>query len=116
MRVLHRHPDFAHLTTPKPHQNPSPYTFFIVAIYVSPDNIETFLDILRKTSYAGVVAENECFVLEVLHADDEPGVVRLVEGWTQSKEWCEQVQMKKPYYAPYLEKTEKMWIKPREYT
>lgn len=53
--------------------------------------------------------------MEVMQSADEPGVVRLVEGWTQSKEWCMEVQIKKPYYAPYVEETEKMWIKPRRF-
>lgn len=85
-----------------------------MTIYVAPSDVDSFLQVMKETSYAGVIREPECFIFEVLYDKNEPGVLRLIEGWTEGKDWCEQVQMKKPYYAPYMEKAEKMWIKPRE--
>lgn len=111
---LNRHNGFGHVTLPTRSINNPETTFFLTTIHIAPSDLTTFLSILKETSYADATRKSECFVFEVLHNNDEPGVVKLVEGWTQSKEWYETVHMKSPHYAPYIEATEKLWTKPRK--
>ncbi|KAE9381951.1 hypothetical protein N431DRAFT_425510 [Stipitochalara longipes BDJ] len=73
-----------------------------IKIVVSPENREAWL-VLFKQCFDHVVSEPECayFIL----GEEEPGVFRWTEAWTKDKEWITNVQMKKPYYEPYLKAT-----------
>lgn len=102
-----RQAGLGHLELPRPTKTPKDTTFFIVTIHINPTDLENFLKALKDSSYAGVADEKDCYILEVLHSEQEPGVVRLVEGWTQSKD--------KPPHEPYVGATEKFWIKPRKW-
>jgi len=84
-----------------------------VTIYIAPENVTKFLEILRP-AYEAVIAEPECTFFEVFIDPDQPGVIHWVEGWAKDKVWLLSVQMQKDYYKPYLAATEPMFIKDRE--
>ncbi|KAF9026021.1 hypothetical protein BDZ89DRAFT_1067863 [Hymenopellis radicata] len=86
-----------------------------VTITVATSSLAEFLKKL-PLSYNGVIVEPECTLFEVAHRDNpETGetTVRLFEAWTCTKEWFVNVQLKKPYYEPYIEATKPMWTKDR---
>ncbi|KAF2751192.1 hypothetical protein M011DRAFT_473700 [Sporormia fimetaria CBS 119925] len=83
-----------------------------VEITVAPENVDKFLEAL-KPCYEAVIAEEKCTFFEVFHSAENPGVFKFVENWDATVEWLMANQLNKPYYKPYLEATEPMWIKPR---
>ncbi|KAF2707230.1 hypothetical protein K504DRAFT_535755 [Pleomassaria siparia CBS 279.74] len=85
-----------------------------VHITIDPSNVEKFLEAL-KPGYEGVIAEPENTYFEVFHNPENPGEFKFVENWNGTKEWFMNVQMKKPYYEPYLAITEPMFIKERTF-
>ena len=85
-----------------------------VDITVAPENVDKFLGLL-KPCFELVVAEPECTFFEVFHDTENPGRFRFVENWSKDKEWFMTHQVTKEYYKPYLEATEPLWIKPREF-
>lgn len=62
-----------------------------------------------------VLAESECINLNMYQNVDDPTHFMLYETWT-SKDYFINVQLKKPYYKPYLAKTKQMWESPRKFT
>ncbi|UKZ80150.1 hypothetical protein TrVFT333_007907 [Trichoderma virens FT-333] len=84
-----------------------------VTVTIDPANVEKYMDFF-KPCYDLVIAEPECTFFEVYQSSDNPGELHWVENWSKSPQWFLEVQSKKPYYKPYLQVTEPMWIKPRE--
>ena len=115
LRVLNHNSDVRYLTPPKPTQNPSPYVYCIITFYLDPSNISPFIQIFKDTIYRPIANEPECFLLEVLQSEEEPGVVTVVQGFAESREWFSEVQAKRAYFGPYLEKTNPMHIRPRKF-
>lgn len=83
-------------------------------VTVAPENVDKFLAAF-KPCYEAVIAEPENTFFEVFQEADQPGHFRIVENWSKGKDWFMAVQLTKDYYKPYLEATESMWIKPREF-
>ena len=84
-----------------------------VTIQVAPHDVPAFLEALRPC-WAGCASEEENLFFDVFEDPETPGLFRFVELWSKDKEWFFDVQFKKPYYKPYLEKTVPMWIADRE--
>ncbi|KAJ4292673.1 hypothetical protein N0V90_009336 [Kalmusia sp. IMI 367209] len=83
-----------------------------VTFHIDPAKVPAFLEAL-KPAYDVVTAEPECIFFEVFQMPDKPGVFKFVEDWNASMEWL--VNLKKEYYKPYLEATEPLYLKPREF-
>lgn len=100
------------------HTLESPHAFHGTSLHiditVAPESVDKFLEIL-KPLFDLVAAEPECTFYEVFHDPDNPGHFRFVENWSKDKEWFMAHQLTKEYYKPYLEGTEPLWIKPREF-
>lgn len=75
---------------------------------------ECIADFMRELAALRVQIQREqdCLGFDVLHNIDCPETVLLVETWT-SREYFEQVQLKRPYYAPYLARVQPMWAEER---
>lgn len=84
-----------------------------VTIQVAPHNVDAFLEALRPC-WAGCVAEEENLFFDVFQDPETPGRFHFVELWSKDKEWFFEVQLKKPYYKPYLDITVPMWIADRK--
>ncbi len=67
-----------------------------VTITVAPSDVDAFLAAL-KPCYEAVTAELECTYFEVYHNPANPGELRFVENWSQSKEWFVEVSIALPY-------------------
>lgn len=115
LRVLNRQSDVRYLTAPKPTQNPSPFVYCIITLYLDESNVSPFIQTFKDTIYGPISNEPESFLIEVLQSEREPGVVTIVQGFTESTEWFSQVQAKRAYFGPYLEKTNPMHVRPRKY-
>ena len=61
-----------------------------VTITVAPSHIDAFLAAFRPC-YDAVTAEPECTYFEIFHSLEEPGMFRIVENWTQSPQWFQEV-------------------------
>ncbi|KAH7324978.1 hypothetical protein B0I35DRAFT_449760 [Stachybotrys elegans] len=85
-----------------------------VSVTISPENVTRFFEFFKPV-YEAVIAEPECSFFEVYQSPEDPGALHWVENWSQSVEWLIKVQLTKPYYQEYLEATEPMFIKPREF-
>ncbi|KAF2662622.1 hypothetical protein K491DRAFT_184829 [Lophiostoma macrostomum CBS 122681] len=85
-----------------------------VKLYIDPAKVDEFLDALQP-AYDAVIAEPECKFFEVYTLPEEPGVFKFVEHWQATKQWLMDVQVNKPYYKPYYEKTFPMFVKEREF-
>ncbi|KAK6364689.1 hypothetical protein LTS17_011987 [Exophiala oligosperma] len=87
-----------------------------IKVYISPADEPRFWE-LFKPAYDAVVAEPECrfFVVSKPSPQPEENVTCLswVEGWTKPAQWLQDVQLRKPYYQPYLSESEKMYVKER---
>ena len=62
----------------------------MVDVYVAPENVADFLKGL-KISYDGVAAEPECIFYDLFQETDVPGHLRIVEVWTESRDWMQEV-------------------------
>ncbi|ETN47149.1 uncharacterized protein HMPREF1541_01340 [Cyphellophora europaea CBS 101466] len=82
-----------------------------VTIRVSPTNAPRFLELLRPCQ-EGCLSEPQCLYFDVFH--DGHGLFRFVEVWTLTRAEFESVQMRKPYYEPYLSLTTPMWTQDRD--
>ncbi|KAL8795797.1 MAG: hypothetical protein Q9182_007486 [Xanthomendoza sp. 2 TL-2023] len=92
----------------------SPTISLHVSIHISPTNLPTFLSHF-KTCFQLAAAEPECTYFEVFIDPEDAGHLCWVENWGRGREWFMSEQITKPYYKPYLEATEPMFIKPREF-
>ncbi len=90
---------------------PTPSYMIHVSITVAPASVHAFLHAVGIL-FQQVTAEPECTFVEILQKPDETGVFRFVEHWNATREWLHEVQLGKPYYGPYMEATEKLWLKP----
>ena len=59
-----------------------------------------------------VIHEPECLNANLYQAMDDSTKFMLYETWLD-RDYFVNVQLKKPYYEPYLEKTMPMWLEPR---
>jgi quinol monooxygenase YgiN len=84
-----------------------------VQLTLRPDCIDTFLHELGAFR-ALLEAEPDCLRFDVLQHADHPGSILLIEAWS-SRDYFEQVQLKRPYYVPYLERVRPMWAKERRF-
>ncbi|EON64779.1 hypothetical protein W97_04012 [Coniosporium apollinis CBS 100218] len=84
-----------------------------VTIQVAPHNADAFLEALRP-AWAGCVAEKENLFFDVFQDPETPGRFQFVEVWSKDKDWFFNVQLKKPYYQPYLDITAPMWVAERK--
>ena len=84
-----------------------------VTIQVAPRDVEAFLEALRPC-WAGCASEEENLFFDVFQDPKTPGLFRFVEVWSKDEKWFNEVQFKKPYYKPYLDKTVPMWIADRK--
>ncbi|KAK4497120.1 hypothetical protein PRZ48_011570 [Zasmidium cellare] len=85
-----------------------------VTIHIDPSNVDKFFAAM-KPAFDVVAAEPECLYFEIFQDPAEPGKISWVENWSKGVEWFFKEQMTKEYYKPYLEATEKLYIKPREF-
>jgi len=92
---------------------PVPNYIIHVTIIIAPSDVPEFLKAV-EILFLQVTAEPECTFVQILQKPEQPGVFRFVEAWSATREWLHEVQLGKPYYAPYIAATEKMWLKPRE--
>ncbi|WP_158621285.1 putative quinol monooxygenase [Dyella dinghuensis] len=71
-------------------------------------------DFLRELSALRALIEREpdCLRFDVLQDAACPESIMLVEAWT-SRDYFEQVQLKRPYYTPYLARVQPTWAKDR---
>ena len=83
-----------------------------VKIFIAPQSVPEFLAHF-KAAYDAVLAEPECLFFTVGTSPSEPGVVSWTEGWVKDVDWFMNVQIKKEYYQPYFEATERLFLKPR---
>ncbi|KAK3063546.1 hypothetical protein LTS18_014671 [Coniosporium uncinatum] len=97
---------------------------FKAEIFVDPSNADAFIAALKPAADKAF-AEPECTLFQAYQVDDEPGHFVLIENWTEDKEWLMTAslpnvtfakQVTKPYYKPYLDATEPMFVKPRQIT
>jgi quinol monooxygenase YgiN len=63
----------------------------------------------HRPVWAACAAEPECILFDVFHDPANPGVFRLVEVWSESREWFETKQLTKPYYETLWEKSRPTW-------
>lgn len=68
-----------------------------------------------KPAYDAVINEPECRFFLVCPNPQEPGCLSWIEGWSKDVDWFMGVQAQKDYYKPYLEATEKVFTKPRQF-
>lgn len=59
-----------------------------------------------------VIHEPECLNINLYQAMDDLTKFMLYETWLD-RDYFVNVQLQKPYYEPYLEKTMPMWLEPR---
>jgi quinol monooxygenase YgiN len=83
-----------------------------VQLHIKPHCVEDFareLSALRRV----IEQEPDCLYFDALQNMEHPHTILLVEAWT-SRDYFEQVQLKRPYYAPYLERVRPMWAQDRK--
>ncbi|KAI1207254.1 uncharacterized protein F4807DRAFT_192653 [Annulohypoxylon truncatum] len=85
-----------------------------VTVHVAPENVEKFLAAFKEV-FDVVAAEPDCLFFEVYKSAEEPGKISWVENWGKDIQWLMANQITKPYYKEYFEKTEPMFLKPREF-
>jgi hypothetical protein len=91
-----------------------------VKVHIAPSSIDEFWSAFRPI-YDIVLAEPELLYFVIgtgvpaPEADPSaPVVLSWTEGWSKDVNWLVNVQLKKEYYKPYLERTEKMFVKERK--
>lgn len=82
-----------------------------VQLHIRPECIGNFL---RELFALRVTIEQEphCLRFDVLQNAEQACDIMLIEAWT-SRDYFEQVQAKRPYYALYLERVRPMWAQER---
>ncbi|ETN46615.1 uncharacterized protein HMPREF1541_00801 [Cyphellophora europaea CBS 101466] len=88
-------------------------TILNVKIFIAPERVEEFYRHFRP-AFEAVMAEPQCRYFVVSEDPQNPGTLSWTEGWTEDVQWLMQNQLTKPYYKPYLEATEPMFLKERE--
>ncbi|KAF2804313.1 uncharacterized protein BDZ99DRAFT_398244 [Mytilinidion resinicola] len=83
-------------------------------ITIKPEDVPTFLKELQPI-YEKVTAEPQCISFEVFQSTDNPGVIHLVENWTESVQWFMEVQAKKEYYKAYFEAIKPLFVEPLKF-
>lgn len=84
---------------------PSPITVFIVTITIDPSNIDEYVRVL-KPAYDAVIAEPEHVFFHVLRDQQAEGVLKFVEGWTESIERLMTVRFAPPFPTSVMSGTE----------
>lgn len=84
-----------------------------VKVWIPEDKMAAFFEVFEP-AYRAVVAEPECRFFVVSRHPQDPTCVSWIEGWTKDVQWLQDVQLKKPYYEPYISTTEPMFIKERQ--
>jgi quinol monooxygenase YgiN len=74
---------------------------------VKSDKIEEFKAAHRPV-WAACAKEPECLFFDLFH-DKENNTFRFVEVWSKDKEWFEEEQMTKSYYAEMWPKSQPLW-------
>ncbi|KAF2101297.1 hypothetical protein NA57DRAFT_72739 [Rhizodiscina lignyota] len=80
-----------------------------VTFYIDPAKIEEWKEAHRPV-WAACACEPECLLFDVFE-DPSSGRFRLVEVWSKDREWFEQHQLTKPYYATLWQKSRSTWTK-----
>lgn len=88
----------------------APQLTLFVTFHIKPDLIETFKSAHRPV-WAACAEEPECVLFDVFQDPSEPGKFRFIEVWSASREWFENVQLAKPYYAELWAKSKPTWEK-----
>jgi quinol monooxygenase YgiN len=83
-----------------------------VKVWIPEEKIPAFFE-LFKPAYQAVIAEPENRFFIVSRNPQEPTCLSWIEGWAKPLQWLLDVQLKKPYYEPYLSETEKWFLKDR---
>ncbi|KAJ6580852.1 hypothetical protein B0H19DRAFT_1251135 [Mycena capillaripes] len=91
---------------------PKQLTLF-VTFHIKPDLVEEFKAAHRPV-WAACAAEPELLLFDVFHDPAHPGRFRFTEVWNASREWFENEQLTKPYYATLWEKSKPTWEKDAE--
>jgi quinol monooxygenase YgiN len=82
-----------------------------VQLSIKPERIEDFL--LELSALRNLIErEPDCLRFDVLQNAACPESIMLVEAWT-NRDYFDQVQLKRPYYAPYLARVQPMWAEDR---
>ncbi|KIW74459.1 hypothetical protein Z517_12399 [Fonsecaea pedrosoi CBS 271.37] len=90
-----------------------PNRFIIhVTLFFAPEHAPLALDACR-TLFSEAWKDPRLDFCQVVQDADEPGTIRIQEEWNASRRYLDEVQLHKPYYIPYLQATEHLWIKPR---
>lgn len=85
-----------------------------VTFQVAPKDIEAWKAAHRPV-WAACAAEPECLLFDVFEDPETPGRFRLVEVWSEGRDWFEQKQLTKPYYETLWEKSKPLWITDSEF-
>ncbi|KAL1839911.1 hypothetical protein VTJ49DRAFT_999 [Mycothermus thermophilus] len=88
-------------------------TTLFLTLHIAPEKLDEFFELFRPL-VEKVVAEPECRSFHVYKDPENPGTITIVEHWNATVEWLMNVQIKKEYYKENFEKTEPMFVKPRE--
>lgn len=83
-----------------------------VKVWIPVEKQDEFFKLMRPV-YDAVLAEPECRFFVITQNPQEPEAISWVEGWSKGAEWLLDVQLKRPYYQPYLSTTESWFLKPR---
>ncbi|KEF57395.1 uncharacterized protein A1O9_05312 [Exophiala aquamarina CBS 119918] len=84
-----------------------------VTLYFAPENVPIALEAC-KALFEEAWKEPQLDFCQVVQHVDEPGIIRIQEAWNASRKYLDEVQLHKSYYAPYLEATQHLWLRPRE--
>src|SRR5271154_980985 len=79
----------------------------VINAFVDPSNAQKFIDLaapLRK-SY---LAEPECLFCEISQNPQDPGHLRVVQGWTKNSEWFAEVSL--PSFASCFPPFSRAWL------
>ncbi|KAI3401212.1 hypothetical protein diail_11918 [Diaporthe ilicicola] len=79
-----------------------------VTFHIKHDLIEKFKEAHRPV-WAACAEEPECLLFDVFQDPGQPGRFRFVEVWNASREWFENVQLRKPYYEDLWAKSKPTW-------
>ncbi|KAK5175339.1 uncharacterized protein LTR77_000477 [Saxophila tyrrhenica] len=88
-----------------------------VTVYFAPSDLPKFWEAF-KPIFDVVVNEPKIVYFEVFEDPAEPGKVSWIENWDGSPKWfmTEFMPSRMEYYKPYLEATEPLFVKPREFS
>jgi quinol monooxygenase YgiN len=95
--------------------NPSKQLTLFITFTIDPSKIETWKEAHRPV-WAACAAEPECLLFDVFEDPAAPGTMRLVEVWSEGREWFETKQLTKPYYKTMWEKSKPTWVADSECT